>query len=91
MMYCIFGCISITVYDFYTYPVILSLIFVLQVGNQSMKMGGLPRTTPPTQKPPSPPMAGKGTIGYVLYFKALHTMMWHSLFVGIGIFFFLSQ
>ncbi|XP_009071698.1 PREDICTED: abl interactor 2 [Acanthisitta chloris] len=28
-----------------------------------MKMGGLPRTTPPTQKPPSPPMSGKGTIG----------------------------
>ncbi|GAA6110182.1 abl interactor 2a isoform X1 [Tachysurus ichikawai] len=35
----------------------------LKVGNQSMKMGGLPRTTPPTQKPPSPPMPGKGTIG----------------------------
>ncbi|XP_058249222.1 abl interactor 2a isoform X8 [Hemibagrus wyckioides] len=34
-----------------------------KVGNQSMKMGGLPRTTPPTQKPPSPPMPGKGTIG----------------------------
>ncbi|XP_009460586.1 abl interactor 2 isoform X42 [Pelecanus crispus] len=30
---------------------------------QNMKMGGLPRTTPPTQKPPSPPMSGKGTIG----------------------------
>nr|BAE89457.1 unnamed protein product [Macaca fascicularis] len=28
-----------------------------------MKMGGLPRTTPPTQKPPSPPMSGKGTLG----------------------------
>ncbi|XP_070297805.1 abl interactor 2 [Salvelinus sp. IW2-2015] len=29
-----------------------------------MKMGGgLPRTNPPTQKPPSPPMPGKGTIG----------------------------
>ncbi|XP_046701198.1 abl interactor 2a isoform X4 [Silurus meridionalis] len=35
----------------------------VKVGNQSMKMGGLPRTTPPTQKPPSPPMPGKGTIG----------------------------
>ncbi|XP_060786139.1 abl interactor 2a isoform X2 [Neoarius graeffei] len=35
----------------------------VKVGNQSMKMGGLPRTTPPTQKPPSPPMSGKGTIG----------------------------
>ncbi|KAG1945615.1 abl interactor [Pimephales promelas] len=28
-----------------------------------MKMGSLLRTTPPTQKPPSPPMSGKGTIG----------------------------
>ncbi|XP_062354665.1 abl interactor 2 isoform X31 [Cinclus cinclus] len=36
----------------------------VKVGNtQNMKMGGLPRTTPPTQKPPSPPMSGKGTIG----------------------------
>ncbi|XP_027020307.1 abl interactor 2a isoform X7 [Tachysurus fulvidraco] len=35
----------------------------VKVGNQSMKMGGLPRTTPPTQKPPSPPLPGKGTIG----------------------------
>ncbi|MCJ8732704.1 hypothetical protein PDJAM_G00214400 [Pangasius djambal] len=35
----------------------------VKVGNQSMKIGGLPRTTPPTQKPPSPPMHGKGTIG----------------------------
>ncbi|XP_056286870.1 abl interactor 2-like isoform X9 [Pseudoliparis swirei] len=25
--------------------------------------GGLPRTNPPTQKPPSPPMSGKGTLG----------------------------
>ena len=32
-----------------------------------MKAGGgaLPRTNPPTQKPPSPPMSGKGTLGYV--------------------------
>ncbi|XP_055764263.1 abl interactor 2-like isoform X17 [Salvelinus fontinalis] len=32
---------------------------------QNMKAGaaGLPRTNPPTQKPPSPPMSGKGTIG----------------------------
>ncbi|XP_035499372.1 abl interactor 2b isoform X4 [Scophthalmus maximus] len=32
---------------------------------QSMKAGGggLPRTNPPTQKPPSPPMSGKGTLG----------------------------
>ncbi|KAM9836184.1 abl interactor 2-like isoform 5-T5 [Aulostomus maculatus] len=32
---------------------------------QNMKAGGggLPRTNPPTQKPPSPPMTGKGTLG----------------------------
>ncbi|XP_018092773.1 abl-interactor 2 S homeolog isoform X10 [Xenopus laevis] len=35
----------------------------LKVSTQNMKMGGLPRTTPPTQKPPSPPMTGKGTLG----------------------------
>nr|XP_048314890.1 abl interactor 2 isoform X15 [Myodes glareolus] len=34
-----------------------------KVSTQNMKMGGLPRTTPPTQKPPSPPMSGKGTLG----------------------------
>uniref|UniRef100_A0A8C6ZE61 Abl interactor 2 n=1 Tax=Nothoprocta perdicaria TaxID=30464 RepID=A0A8C6ZE61_NOTPE len=36
---------------------------VKTVSTQNMKMGGLPRTTPPTQKPPSPPMSGKGTLG----------------------------
>ncbi|XP_038862555.1 abl interactor 2-like, partial [Salvelinus namaycush] len=36
----------------------------VKVSSQNMKMGGgLPRTNPPTQKPPSPPMPGKGTIG----------------------------
>ncbi|KAM3917360.1 abl interactor 2 isoform 21-T21 [Leptodactylus fuscus] len=35
----------------------------VKVSTQNMKMGGLPRTTPPTQKPPSPPMTGKGTLG----------------------------
>ncbi|XP_018581112.1 abl interactor 2 isoform X8 [Scleropages formosus] len=34
-----------------------------KVSTQNMKMGGLPRTNPPTQKPPSPPVPGKGTIG----------------------------
>ncbi|XP_045431191.1 abl interactor 2 isoform X23 [Pipistrellus kuhlii] len=34
-----------------------------KVSTQNMKMGGLPRTTPPTQKPPSPPLSGKGTLG----------------------------
>ncbi|XP_065269616.1 abl interactor 2 isoform X37 [Emys orbicularis] len=40
-----------------------SINHISQVSTQNMKMGGLPRTTPPTQKPPSPPMSGKGTIG----------------------------
>nr|XP_035161277.2 abl interactor 2 isoform X23 [Callithrix jacchus] len=35
----------------------------VKVSTQNMKMGGLPRTTPPSQKPPSPPMSGKGTLG----------------------------
>ncbi|KAL6115184.1 abi2 [Pungitius sinensis] len=36
-----------------------------KAGVQNMKAGGgtLPRTNPPTQKPPSPPMSGKGTLG----------------------------
>ncbi|XP_065148911.2 abl interactor 2a isoform X2 [Paramisgurnus dabryanus] len=34
-----------------------------KVNTQNMKMGSLSRTTPPTQKPPSPPMPGIGTIG----------------------------
>ncbi|XP_026074555.1 abl interactor 2-like isoform X13 [Carassius auratus] len=34
-----------------------------KANTQNMKMGSLLRTTPPTQKPPSPPMPGKGTIG----------------------------
>ncbi|XP_062288394.1 abl interactor 2-like isoform X18 [Scomber scombrus] len=33
-------------------------------GQQNMKLGGgLSRSNPPTQKPPSPPRAGKGTLG----------------------------
>ncbi|XP_034144865.1 abl interactor 2a isoform X5 [Esox lucius] len=36
----------------------------VKISSQNMKMGaGLPRTTPPTQKPPSPPIPMKGTIG----------------------------
>ncbi|KAL2080904.1 hypothetical protein ACEWY4_022757 [Coilia grayii] len=35
----------------------------VKVNTQNMKMGGHPRTNPPTQKPPSPPLAGKGTLG----------------------------
>lgn len=45
-------------------------LLLLQASAQNMKTGGgggggLPRTNPPTQKPPSPPMSGKGTLGYV--------------------------
>ncbi|KAI2649234.1 Abl interactor 1 [Labeo rohita] len=31
--------------------------------NQSIRGGTLSRTNPPTQKPPSPPLAGRGTLG----------------------------
>lgn len=42
-------------------------VLLLQASAQNMKTGGggLPRTNPPTQKPPSPPITGKGTLGYV--------------------------
>ncbi|KAI3365846.1 hypothetical protein L3Q82_000827 [Scortum barcoo] len=41
---------------------------------QNMKAGGggLPRTNPPTQKPPSPPMSGKGTLGWTAYLETPH-------------------
>ncbi|XP_030641818.1 abl interactor 2a isoform X5 [Chanos chanos] len=35
----------------------------VKVSAQNMKMVGLSRSNPPTQKPPSPPLPGKGTIG----------------------------
>lgn len=45
----------------------LTLMFCLsnqQHGNnQSVRGGTLSRTNPPTQKPPSPPLAGRGTLG----------------------------
>ncbi|XP_062288396.1 abl interactor 2-like isoform X20 [Scomber scombrus] len=41
-----------------------SVNHISQVGTQNMKLGGgLSRSNPPTQKPPSPPRAGKGTLG----------------------------
>ncbi|KAM3850780.1 abl interactor 2-like isoform 6-T6 [Diretmus argenteus] len=42
-----------------------SINHISQASAQNMKGGGggLPRTNPPTQKPPSPPMTGKGTLG----------------------------
>uniref|UniRef100_A0A8C7JXG2 Abl-interactor 2b n=1 Tax=Oncorhynchus kisutch TaxID=8019 RepID=A0A8C7JXG2_ONCKI len=45
---------------------------------QNMKAGatGLPRTNPPTQKPPSPPMSGKGTIGYVNVAEVIRSVTW---------------
>ncbi|XP_077100330.1 abl interactor 1a isoform X5 [Siphateles boraxobius] len=39
--------------------------------NQSVRGGTLSRTNPPTQKPPSPPMAGRGTLGRNNPYKTL--------------------
>ncbi|XP_037643141.1 abl interactor 1-like isoform X7 [Sebastes umbrosus] len=45
---------------------------VKQHGNNAAGRGGtLSRTTPPTQKPPSPPMAGRGTLGRNTPYKTL--------------------
>uniref|UniRef100_UPI003AAB7B01 abl interactor 1a isoform X43 n=1 Tax=Centroberyx gerrardi TaxID=166262 RepID=UPI003AAB7B01 len=40
-----------------------SINHISQVSNQSIRGGTLSRTNPPTQKPPSPPMSGRGTLG----------------------------
>ncbi|XP_006799313.1 abl interactor 1a isoform X5 [Neolamprologus brichardi] len=39
--------------------------------NQSIRGGTLSRTNPPTQKPPSPPMSGRGTLGRNTPYKTL--------------------
>ncbi|XP_057559530.1 abl interactor 1-like isoform X1 [Hippopotamus amphibius kiboko] len=39
--------------------------------NQPARTGTLSRTNPPTQKPPSPPMAGQGTLGRNTPYKTL--------------------
>ncbi|XP_076827133.1 abl interactor 1a isoform X12 [Brachyhypopomus gauderio] len=44
---------------------------VKQHGNQAVRAGTLSRTNPPTQKPPSPPMAGRGTLGRNTPYKTL--------------------
>uniref|UniRef100_A0A4W4EAE0 Abl interactor 1 n=1 Tax=Electrophorus electricus TaxID=8005 RepID=A0A4W4EAE0_ELEEL len=45
---------------------------LLQHGNtQLSRAGTLSRTNPPTQKPPSPPMAGRGTLGRNTPYKTL--------------------
>uniref|UniRef100_A0A3Q1HAR1 Abl interactor 1 n=1 Tax=Anabas testudineus TaxID=64144 RepID=A0A3Q1HAR1_ANATE len=45
---------------------------ILQHGNNAAGRGGtLSRTNPPTQKPPSPPMAGRGTLGRNTPYKTL--------------------
>ncbi|XP_053738977.1 abl interactor 1-like isoform X4 [Synchiropus splendidus] len=45
---------------------------VKQNGNNAAGRGGtLSRTNPPTQKPPSPPMAGRGTLGRNTPYKTL--------------------
>ncbi|KAM5156841.1 abl interactor 1 isoform 10-T10 [Mantella aurantiaca] len=40
-------------------------------GNQAARTGTLTRTNPPTQKPPSPPMPGRGTLGRNTPYKTL--------------------
>ncbi|XP_072910798.1 abl interactor 1a isoform X7 [Hemitrygon akajei] len=40
-------------------------------GNQPARSGTLTRTNPPTQKPPSPPMSGRGTLGRNTPYKTL--------------------
>ncbi|XP_003410591.1 abl interactor 1 isoform X10 [Loxodonta africana] len=39
--------------------------------NQPARAGTLSRTNPPTQKPPSPPMSGRGTLGRTTPYKTL--------------------
>uniref|UniRef100_A0A3Q3F3Y7 Abl-interactor 1a n=1 Tax=Labrus bergylta TaxID=56723 RepID=A0A3Q3F3Y7_9LABR len=39
--------------------------------NQAIRGGTLSRTNPPTQKPPSPPMSGRGTLGRNASYKTL--------------------
>ncbi|KAM8882193.1 abl interactor 1a isoform 6-T6 [Synchiropus picturatus] len=39
--------------------------------NQAIRAGTLSRTNPPTQKPPSPPMSGRGTLGRNQSYKTL--------------------
>ncbi|XP_062037412.1 abl interactor 1-like [Lepus europaeus] len=39
--------------------------------NQPARTGTLSRTNPPTQKPPSPPMSGRGTLGWNTPYKTL--------------------
>ncbi|XP_005805770.1 abl interactor 1 isoform X9 [Xiphophorus maculatus] len=39
--------------------------------NQAVRAGTLSRTNPPTQKPPSPPMSGRGTLGRNTPYKTL--------------------
>uniref|UniRef100_A0A3Q2DK87 Abl-interactor 2a n=1 Tax=Cyprinodon variegatus TaxID=28743 RepID=A0A3Q2DK87_CYPVA len=41
------------------------------VTTQSLKLGGLSRSNPPTQKPPSPPRAGKGILGFNSPYRTL--------------------
>ncbi|XP_068844008.1 abl interactor 1 isoform X27 [Capricornis sumatraensis] len=48
-----------------------SINHISQVTAQLMKTGTLSRTNPPTQKPPSPPMSGRGTLGRNTPYKTL--------------------
>ncbi|XP_040844065.1 abl interactor 1 isoform X26 [Ochotona curzoniae] len=43
----------------------------VKVSSSNLKTGTLSRTNPPTQKPPSPPMSGRGTLGRNTPYKTL--------------------
>uniref|UniRef100_A0A3Q3NBU7 Abl-interactor 2b n=1 Tax=Mastacembelus armatus TaxID=205130 RepID=A0A3Q3NBU7_9TELE len=47
------------------------LLFSASAQNMKAGGGGLPRTNPPTQKPPSPPLTGKGTLGHHSPYRTL--------------------
>ncbi|KAF7214102.1 transcript variant X8 [Nothobranchius furzeri] len=50
----------------------VKVILLQQHGNnQAVRAGTLSRTNPPTQKPPSPPMSGRGTLGRNTPYKTL--------------------
>ncbi|XP_054246236.1 abl interactor 1 isoform X9 [Indicator indicator] len=48
-----------------------SINHISQMERENMQTGTLSRTNPPTQKPPSPPMSGRGTLGRNTPYKTL--------------------
>ncbi|CAB1317884.1 unnamed protein product, partial [Coregonus sp. 'balchen'] len=61
---------------------------VKQQGNNQPARGGgggtLSRTNPPTQKPPSPPMAGRGTLGRNTSYKTLEPVKPPTAVAAVG-------